>query len=85
MSSKLKKFVFIFVFVFVASVTMVVGHWYQYVTAASQPYDEVGIELNQMMPGFMNKWGCDQLKARFARQLPPYGCQAQSGDVRQWR
>jgi hypothetical protein len=82
---KVKKFLFVVAVVVIAFFAIVLGRWYQYVTSAPQPYDEVGIELNRYMPGFLNKWGCDQLKARFGRQVPPYGCQAESGNGLQWR
>lgn len=42
---------------------------------AETPFDEVGIDLNSYMPGFIQDWGCDQLKAEFGNKtLPPHGC-----------
>ncbi len=48
--------------------------WYDYVNNTTSPYDEVGIEINNMMPGFMRQWGCAQLKANFPNSTPPLGC-----------
>jgi len=60
------------------------GHrWYDYVTAAKSPYDEVGIDLNIRMPLFLRKWGCYQLQKRFGDSLPPHGCQSGDGS-RNW-
>ena len=65
-------------------VTLYVGtRWYNYVSKASSPYDEVGIELNSRAPAPLNRWGCAQLQERFAKAVPPYGCAV--GDGRQWK
>lgn len=54
--------------------------WHAYVTNTDSPYDEVGIELNSRAPGFLNGWGCAQLKATFGeRVVPPYGCSRPDG------
>ena len=50
------------------------GRWYLYVTNGATPYDEMGIELNGMMPGPLNDWACRRLRARFPEALPPGGC-----------
>lgn len=51
---------------------------------AETPFDEVGIDLNSYMPGFIQDWGCAQLKAEFGNKtLPPYGCSAATG--KGWR
>ncbi|MDC9837510.1 hypothetical protein PO870_29510 [Rhizobium sp. MJ37] len=47
------------------------------------PYDEIGITLNDAMPGPINSWGCAKLKSTFAGSLPPYGCAAADGT--QWK
>jgi len=49
--------------------------WYSYVTAGASPYDEVGIEVNRRLPESLRVWGCDRIKERFPRAVPPYGCQ----------
>lgn len=70
--------------VIVIAVVAVVGfRWYRYVTNTESPYEEVGITLNNMMPGPINAWGCAKLKASFGNGLPPYGCQAADGTS--WR
>lgn len=68
----------------VAAITLFVGkRWYDYVSKAKSPYEEIGIELNSRAPGPLNRWGCAQLQERFAKSVPPYGCAA--GDGRQWK
>lgn len=57
--------------------------WYRYVSNTDSPYDEIGITLNNFMPGPINNWGCAKLKITFASSLPPYGCAA--GDATQWK
>ena len=57
--------------------------WYRYVTNTDSAYDEVGITLNNAMPGPINAWGCAQLKATFANTLPPYGCAAENAS--EWK
>ena len=59
------------------------GYWLHYVTAASEPYDEVGIDINNAMPGPLRAFGCSKLQARFSAQLPPYGCADATG--MRWR
>ncbi|TXN25554.1 hypothetical protein FV220_18230 [Methylobacterium sp. WL19] len=49
--------------------------WYRYVTAGPTPYDEVGIEVNRRLPESLRTWGCERIKERFPRSVPPYGCQ----------
>ena len=48
--------------------------WYSYVTAGASPYDEVGIEVNRRLPESLRAWGCERIKERFPRAVPPYGC-----------
>lgn len=68
----------------VAAITLFVGkRWYDYVSKASSPYEEIGIELNSRAPAPLNRWGCAQLQERFAKSIPPYGCA--TGDGRQWK
>ncbi|POR41715.1 hypothetical protein [Methylobacterium sp. V23] len=49
--------------------------WYAYVTAGATPYDEVGIEVNRRLPAPLRTWGCERIRDRFPRAVPPYGCQ----------
>jgi hypothetical protein len=61
--------------VIVAAVFVIGGRWYSYIAYADDPFDEVGIGLNQMMPTPIRDFGCAKLKQRFAdRTLPPAGC-----------
>lgn len=53
--------------------------WWAYVTNTKSPYDEIGIELNSRAPAPFNEWGCAQLKLRFERMIPPYGCARPEG------
>ncbi|MFV0493228.1 MAG: hypothetical protein ACK5M4_15560 [Pseudorhodobacter sp.] len=59
-------------------------YWVLNWSNAEAPFDEVGISLHKMMPGFVQDWGCAQLKAEFSdKTVPPYGCRAAEG--RDWR
>ena len=68
-----------------AVILLVMGfRYYMYVTNTQTPYDEVGIELNQYMPGPIRNWGCGKLKQTFgAKTLPPFGCEG--ADPKTWR
>ena len=58
--------------------------WVKNWNGAADPFDEIGIDLHSYMPGFVQDWGCAQLKAEFGdKTLPPYGCGAADG--RGWR
>ncbi|MDZ4309690.1 MAG: hypothetical protein U1A24_03910 [Cypionkella sp.] len=51
--------------------------WVNNTAGEPDPFDEVGIDLHQMMPGFVQDWGCGKLKENFGdKTLPPYGCQS---------
>lgn len=74
--------------VFVA-VAGVIGYqyfaWATNASGAAIPYDEVGIALHGMMPGFVQDWGCARLEAEFGgKTLPPMGCESAT-DPGQWR
>jgi hypothetical protein len=59
----------------IAIVIVIGGRWYAYVAYADDPFDEVGIGLNSIMPGPIRDRGCAMLKARFEHKtLPPAGC-----------
>ncbi|PZN98669.1 MAG: hypothetical protein DCF30_13660 [Hyphomicrobiales bacterium] len=67
-----------------AGVVITFGYrWYDYLSNAPSPYDEVGIAINSRLPDGLRSWGCGKLKERFPRSLPPYGCSDASG--RGWR
>lgn len=72
---KRASFLSIAIMVVVALVLFVGGRWYAYVAYASDPFDEVGISLNMMMPQMVRDVGCGMLKNRFeGKTLPPAGC-----------
>ena len=60
----------------VASIMLVVGcKWYSYVALADSPFDDVGSGINAIMPGPINRLGCEMLKKRFGDiPIPPRGC-----------
>lgn len=60
-----------------------VGYWLYYVTSASDAFDSIGIEINNIMPEPLNMWGCTQLEARFGDSQAPYGCT--NADFSGWR
>jgi len=59
------------------------GYWLWYVTSAPSQYNSPGMDINNMMPEALNRWGCDQLKARFGDGLAPFGCTA--ADYQSWK
>lgn len=61
--------------ILLAGVGTIGWRWYSYVTAGASPYDEVGIEVNRRLPESLRTWGCQRIKDRFPRAVPPYGCQ----------
>ncbi len=74
------KKILTYLVVFVVGIAGFVGmKYYAYVTNTESPYDEVGIELNLMMPGPIRDWGCGKLKETFGTTaLPPAGCQSEA-------
>ncbi len=59
--------------------------WYAYVSNINDPFDEVGIALNNRAPAPARDWGCARLKATFGtKTLPPFGC-GRSDAPGQWR
>ena len=61
--------------VLIAGAGTIGWRWYSYVTAGASPYDEVGIEVNRRLPAPLRTWGCERIRDRFPRAVPPYGCQ----------
>jgi hypothetical protein len=64
-------------------VTGVLGYWLYYALAATNAFDEIGMEINNMLPAPMNEWACDKLQLRFGDQRAPYGCTA--ADFVSWK
>jgi type IV secretory pathway TrbD component len=61
----------------------VLGYWLWYVTSAPSQFNQVGMEINNILPRSMNSWGCDQLQARFGHDRAPFGCTA--SDYTSWK
>jgi TRAP-type C4-dicarboxylate transport system permease small subunit len=59
------------------------GYWVWYVTSASSQFTSPAMDINNMMPAPLNRWGCDQLKKRFGDQRAPFGCTA--SDYTSWK
>lgn len=60
-----------------------IGFWFWYVLASDTQFQSPGMDINNMMPGPVNRWGCDQLKKRFGDQRAPFGCTA--SDYMSWK
>ncbi|WP_413709657.1 hypothetical protein [Rhizobium sp. Rhizsp82] len=72
---KRPNFIILILVVVIAAAAVFGGRWYAYVAYASDPFDEVGISLNTMMPAPIRDIGCGMLKSRFeGKTLPPFGC-----------
>ncbi|CAO3413119.1 hypothetical protein [Azospirillum endophyticum] len=61
----------------------VLGFWLWYVTSSPTPFQSPGMDINNLMPAPLNRWGCDQLKKRFGQDRAPFGCVA--SDYRSWK
>lgn len=59
------------------------GYWLWYVTSAGSQFTSPAMDINNMMPTSLNRWGCDQLKKRFGDQHAPFGCTA--SDYTSWK
>lgn len=72
-----------FVGIILLMIVGAVGFWVWYVTNSPTAFQQPGMEINNMMPEPLNRWGCDQLKARFGHDRAPYGCTA--ADHQSWK
>ncbi|MBA8879229.1 hypothetical protein [Phyllobacterium myrsinacearum] len=61
----------------------VFGFWLWYVTYSTTQFQSPGMDINNLMPAPLNKWGCEQLKKRFGQDRAPFGCVA--GDYTSWK
>ena len=52
-------------------------------TSAGSQFTSPAMDINNMMPAPLNRWGCDQLKKRFGDQRAPFGCTA--SDYTSWK
>ncbi|MGA1829633.1 hypothetical protein [Rhizobium wenxiniae] len=55
-------------------VVAALGYWAWYVTTSPTQFDQIGMEINNVMPGPLNEWGCGQLQKRFGDDRAPRGC-----------
>ncbi len=77
------SFIRTFLIVAVLIIAAVMGYWLWYVTSGYTQFMPAGMEINNMLPGPLNEWGCDQLQKRFGDQNAPYGCTA--SDFKSWK
>jgi hypothetical protein len=61
----------------------VFGFWLWYVTTSDTQFQSPGMDINNVMPAPLNRWGCDQLKKRFGQDRAPFGCAA--ADYTSWK
>lgn len=61
----------------------VMGFWLWYVTSSPTQFQSPGMDINNLMPAPLNRWGCDQLKKRFGDDRAPFGCVA--ADYTSWK
>nr|WP_298095996.1 hypothetical protein [uncultured Shinella sp.] len=61
----------------------VFGYWLWYVTSAPSQYNSPGMDINNMMPEALNRWGCGELQKRFGDGPAPFGCTA--ADYQSWK
>jgi hypothetical protein len=61
----------------------VFGYWIYYATSATDAFDSIGIEINNLMPQPLNDWACGQLYQRFGTERAPFGCVAD--DYSSWK
>ncbi len=80
----MKRLVSIVVVVLILGIGAIGQQWYAYIGNTESPFDEMGIDLNNMLPGPLHDYGCGRLKQTFGgKTLPPYGCADETG--RAWK
>ena len=80
----MKRLVSVVFVVVVFGIGVFAQQWYGYITNTASPFDEEGIDLNNMLPGPLHDYGCSRLKETFGNKtLPPYGCSDATG--RAWK
>ncbi|WP_439617877.1 hypothetical protein [Shinella sp.] len=73
----------LFLIVLILLVAGIFGYWLWYVTSAPSQYNSPGMDINNMMPEALNRWGCSQLQKRFGDGPAPFGCTA--ADYQSWK
>jgi hypothetical protein len=64
----------------IVGIGLVGQRWYTYITNTDSPFEEVGMEINNRLPGPLHDYGCARLKATFGgKTLPVHGCQDATG------
>jgi len=67
----------------ILAVVAALCYWGWYVTTSPTQFDQIGMEINNVLPGPINEWGCDQLQKRFGDDRAPHGCTA--SDYSSWK
>lgn len=67
----------------VLAVVAALGYWAWYVTTSPTQFDQIGMEINNIMPGPLKEWGCGELQKRFGNDRAPHGCSA--SDYTSWK
>lgn len=73
----------LFLLLIILIVGGIFGYWLWYVTSAPSQYNSPGMDINDMMPEALNRWGCSQLQSRFGDGPAPFGCTA--ADYQSWK
>lgn len=73
----------LFLLVILLIIVGIFGYWLWYVTSAPSQFNSPGMDINNMLPEALNRWGCDQLQKRFADGPAPFGCTA--ADYQSWK
>ncbi len=61
----------------------VLGFWLGYLTTSPIQFQSPAMDINDMIPAPLNRWGCDQLKRRFGEDRAPFKCTA--ADHMSWK
>ena len=75
--------ILVFFGIILLAIVGVLGYWLYYVTNSPDAFDDLGMEINNLMPEPVNLWGCQQLEARFGDSNAPFGCTA--NDYVSWK
>lgn len=67
----------------ILAIVLSLGYWAWYVTTSPTQFDQIGMEINNILPGPLNEWGCGELQKRFGNDRAPHGCTA--SDYTSWK
>lgn len=79
----IKRRIFAFFGIILLIVAAITGYWFWYVIASPTQFDQIGMEINNILPEPINNWGCSMLEQRFSDDRAPFGCTAE--DHRSWK